>query len=123
MTIDLDDLKAKALAATSGPWTQDAHYVVGLVPDGRPGGEVIIDCRPTVDRLMSRRQMILNNAAYVTAANPQAVLALIAEVERLRVERDHWKTLAEKEMGSTLEMSEKAWARVQSAYNKEPDGG
>lgn len=32
MTIDLDKLEALADAATLGPWTQDAQYVVGLVP-------------------------------------------------------------------------------------------
>lgn len=42
-----------AAEATPGPWSQDAFYVVGQVPEGRPGGEVIVQCKPTRDGMAS----------------------------------------------------------------------
>jgi hypothetical protein len=65
MTIDLDKLKAAALAATPGPWNAGTHAMV------LAGDEVRIDCDAQVD------------ADFIAAANPAAVLELIAEVERL----------------------------------------
>lgn len=47
----LSELEAKA---TKGPWTTDAHYIVAEVPTGRPGGEVIVNCSPTVGRLRDK---------------------------------------------------------------------
>lgn len=45
----LDELRALYDKATPGPWTRDAWYIVGQVPDGRPGGEVIGAMVPTSD--------------------------------------------------------------------------
>jgi hypothetical protein len=76
----LEELRGLAAAATPGPWTAfykhkyDEHHVsvpgngmnVALFPDGCP------TARPEAD------------AAFIAKSDPQTVLALIEEIERLR---------------------------------------
>ena len=79
-----DKLRELALAATRGPWATDRHL-------GSRSGEVLI-CLDAQDR--GRGIAIAEtvpgtgeeacNAAYIAAANPDAVLALLNEVEQLR---------------------------------------
>lgn len=90
--MNLDQLEQLAAAATPGPWKKDAEYVVAEVPTGRPGGEVIIQCRPTVHGLGYKPHSVIDralipapeilpmraNAAFVAAADPRTILALIA---------------------------------------------
>lgn len=59
----LSELKRLALAATPGPYTQDGR----LVEDG---GGCVADCSSLAD------------AAYLVAASPDVVLALISLAER-----------------------------------------
>lgn len=49
------------------PWKRESYYIVGEVPNGRPGGEVIVQCSATVSRL---RDAITGerNAAYIVHA-------------------------------------------------------
>lgn len=74
---DTDKLKRLAEAATRGPWNYD--------------GEGVTDDGSTYREVSSSAEIILGeygfvsaeNAKYIAAANPQAILALIAENERL----------------------------------------
>jgi hypothetical protein len=74
MTIDLDKLAELARAATPGPWEHGTGYEQSEPGDfvSAAGGEVVVceDQAPTAA-----------DAAFIAAANPAAVLAL---VERLR---------------------------------------
>jgi hypothetical protein len=79
--LNIEQLKTAALAATPGPWNKSNHANSPRV------------CAPeTEDRLGIEMQIRGNgnrddnrkNAAFIAAANPAAVLELIAEVERLR---------------------------------------
>lgn len=76
MTVDIDELELRARAATPGKW--------GLVPPAVDGCLPVrssvpvhactdVVCRPTMDE----------DAAFIAAANPEAVLELCAEVRRL----------------------------------------
>jgi tartrate dehydratase beta subunit/fumarate hydratase class I family protein len=49
------------------PWSQDGPYITAQVEDGRPGGEVILQCGPTA---FSRRGKIPNkaNAKFIVCA-------------------------------------------------------
>ena len=75
-----DELRAAATklwtlagAATPGPWDADAWYIVGQVPNARPGGEVIGQMTPSVPRMsLSER----DNAAFVAAMDPTVAFAL-----------------------------------------------
>jgi hypothetical protein len=65
---------------TELPWSQDGRYVVGQVPQGRPGGEVIAHCWPTRADLASIVPNEANAAYIVQCCNlfPEMVEALKA---------------------------------------------
>ena len=82
--LDLDHLEALARAATPGPWSWwTSNSTLRLTgADGRDGGVLYgyarqgdgdVNCAP-------------NNQAFIAAANPAAVLALIALARRARPE-------------------------------------
>lgn len=111
MTTD-DELLALARKATPGEWRQDVMYVTAEIRDGRPGGEVIVEARATVDRHRDRARDVAN-AAYIAAANPAAIIAMIerhrAEVERLTGEVIGWRA----EEFSARDRAESAEAEVE----------
>jgi hypothetical protein len=77
------DLRAKAEQATEGEWEVEEshlgdHRVMSQSENGKVvifGGHIIKGASPA-------------NAAFIAAANPQTVIALLDEVERLRREND-----------------------------------
>ena len=77
---DYTELKALAEAATAGRWTTDGDCdVMSADSDQLNMGYLIGQCHGPDSR---------KNAQYIAAANPAAVLALIAEVERLTAENE-----------------------------------
>lgn len=82
--IDTTELRRLADAATPGPWHDKMHCTVN---SGAPHFEVVADTEMDHGRMTE-------NAAYIAAAHPAAVLALLDEVERLRSQLAHWKTFA-----------------------------
>lgn len=99
----LAEIRARAEAATPGPWRQDVMYVDAVVPQGRPGGEVIIQCYPTV-RHLNAVVPVKANAAFV-AHSRKDVPELLAEIERLTAER-RWYQRAAAEMRQMLHEAE-----------------
>lgn len=85
----------QAEKATPGPWTQDSYLVVANVPRGRPCGEVILQCSPTIPRLLSPTANEAN-AAFITTART-AVPALLDHIA-WQAER-----LAEAELTTSLD--------------------
>lgn len=81
----IDELEKKA---TPGDWVSDGRYFVGQVPEGRPGGEVIGTCWPTVDRLRTVIPNGANTALIVALRNawPQ----LKATLQGLERERQNY---------------------------------
>lgn len=69
----LDDLEAKAGAATPGPWMAGEVMNRGTVVRGY---NMIIDCRHTPDEGCFGE----HNAAFIAAANPQTVQRLVEMV-------------------------------------------
>ncbi|SEJ52938.1 hypothetical protein SAMN04244572_04353 [Azotobacter beijerinckii] len=100
---DIELLKRLAEAATPGPWAYEAHgdtgeYGVGFLLDeddqpveGRQEPGEMLVAEPVAPEVSGA-----TNAAFIAAANPSAILALITEVERLR------EVLAEKLIDSTM---------------------
>jgi hypothetical protein len=78
---DLDAIEARTKAATPGPWKPDVCYVVGQVPEGRPGGEVIAHFGPTRADLRYAVPSMAN--VEFAAAAREDVPMLLAEVRRL----------------------------------------
>lgn len=74
---DHSKLKQLAEAATKGKWCTDGERkVMSAESDQLNSGFVIVDCQGPDN---------LKNAAFIAAANPAAVLALIAESETRRI--------------------------------------
>lgn len=69
---DYSELKRLAEAATPGPWQTELEY------------PIIQPAYPARGSIASA--LIWQDANFISAANPAAVLALIAEVERLKVD-------------------------------------
>ena len=75
MTTDAE-LKAAALAATPGPWATDESWTV-WTSNGTPIAAIPSDRDGWPDDLSTWKR----NAAYIAAASPDVVLALLARVE------------------------------------------
>ncbi|CAM3896818.1 hypothetical protein CCOS865_02208 [Pseudomonas reidholzensis] len=85
-TNKMRDLKQLAEAATPGRWVTDGDYVnehgnvlFAYVAHEKGGriAEAFANC------LVNTDEQCRANAAYIAAANPEAILALLAEIEQL----------------------------------------
>lgn len=81
--LNLEQLKALALAATPGPWQWDGRKV------DDDGYVHIPECSYIVGgiSLAFQHEDYQRDCDFIAAANPATVLALIAEIERLRDDR------------------------------------
>lgn len=79
---DLAALKALAMAATPGPWERDEGNEVSVSEDGDEGFWSWERAGPA--QLHGSGNQPIADADFVAAVNPGVVLALIAEIERLR---------------------------------------
>jgi hypothetical protein len=85
MTIDLEKLEALAEMATPGPWRGDRFdgtVKYDIVAGDYPNGKYEIVCRG--DNGNNFGFMKAGDEDYALAANPAAILELIAEVRRFR---------------------------------------
>ncbi|EOW6730860.1 ead/Ea22-like family protein [Cronobacter malonaticus] len=96
MTIDTAKLKAAALAATPGEWCPDDHH--GVIADaGLNANFYIASCSGPEHRA---------NKRFIAAANPAAVLELIAALESARADcRENAARIAELESQRKLAFS------------------
>lgn len=92
--MDYDDLRAKAQAATPGPWVSDGAAVPWTPKQRSPfteyGASVAVDDETVVVEGGQQDEQggavgVLTNedADFIAAANPQTVLALLDRVEEL----------------------------------------
>ncbi|HGW5815175.1 TPA: ead/Ea22-like family protein [Pseudomonas aeruginosa] len=82
---DLTKLKELAERATPGPWSCNRHWAIVGGPileftNGAAQQQIAMACGQS----WMHDEELRNNAEWIAAANPAAVLELIAEVERLR---------------------------------------
>ncbi|HCL3184232.1 TPA: ead/Ea22-like family protein [Pseudomonas aeruginosa] len=83
---DHAELRRLAKAATPGPWVTDAQQNGAIFNIESESGDMCIAMsqeNPAPTRLEMNEQR-KGNAEFIAAANPKAILGLIAEVERLR---------------------------------------
>lgn len=77
---ELSALEAAAKAATPGPWRHPGRaLVVSRMSEDEP---LVCDC------ISEQFAQAPKNAAFIAAANPAAILELIAEMRQTRRERD-----------------------------------
>lgn len=105
---DHSELKKMAEAATPGPWAYDGSYVCpARTEDGTTYVELwrsIADCHQP------------ENTKFIAAANPAAVLALIAEVDSLRDDLEQVKY----ETNAWRNSEESVWVEVFYSEGDEP---
>ncbi|KHE31483.1 hypothetical protein LH31_29510 [Pseudomonas aeruginosa] len=82
---DHAELRRLAKAATPGPWSCNRHWAIVGGPtleftNGAAQQQIAMACWQS----WMHEEELRNNAAFIAAANPQAILKLIAEVEHLR---------------------------------------
>ncbi|HBO0183909.1 hypothetical protein CAZ16_24605 [Pseudomonas aeruginosa] len=98
--MDTNKLKELAERATPGPWSAvweegDDTAWPNLFPVIQAGnGEVVIGNEGFYTDLEQDKA----NATFCAAANPQAILGLIAEVERLRTDAARYRWLRERDL-------------------------
>lgn len=105
---DTNKLKELAERATPGPWVVDAQQSGAIFNIESESGDQCVAMsqeNPAPTRLEMNEQRRVN-AAFIAAANPKAILGLIAEVERLKEE-----------------LSQCASALPGTYYMDPPDGG
>ena len=83
---DYAHLKALAEAATQANWQAEGHQVRATFDKARRGESRIASANVSYSIERANR-----DAAFIAAANPKAVLELIAEVERLQRSADGWE--------------------------------
>lgn len=97
MTINIEALKAATLAATPGEWKAGNAYEKPFIP----AYQIITDSEDGPYVILEGNKNFLEdaekNVAYVAAANPAAVLALIERLERTERNRDMWKAQCERQ--------------------------
>ena len=79
MTPDLKELERLARAATPGPWTYDGETWELSAPSRKGKVEIATIETGWTEPMESEQQA---NIAYILAANPAAILSLIAELTR-----------------------------------------
>lgn len=82
--LDTAAIRAAAEAATPGTWRWLPNKVV-LCVDNNESTDVILACQIGIEGDVTPSDA---DAAYIVATQPSVVLALLAEVEALRAERD-----------------------------------
>lgn len=118
---EIAEIQARVDAATVGPWERDAWYVVGQVKGGRPGGEVIIQCRFTNHNIDDKqwRARDEGNAVFVAHSRtdiPRLLKDRKAGRERedaLEVERDKYDAWCDEELKNV----EEAHLALEKAYD------
>lgn len=90
MTPDLKELERLARAATPGPWTYDGDTWELSAPSRKGKVEIATIETGWTEPMESEQQA---NIAYILAANPAAILSLIAELEQARKDAERFNYL------------------------------
>ena len=92
MTPDLKELERLARAATPGPWTYDDDTWELSAPSRKGKVEIATIETGWTEPMESEQQA---NIAYILAANPAAILSLIAELEQAKKDAERYRWLRE----------------------------
>ncbi|EPO5559712.1 TPA: ead/Ea22-like family protein [Pseudomonas aeruginosa] len=81
---DRAELRRRAKAATPGPWSCNSHWAIVGGPtleftNGAAQQQIAMACWQS----WMHEEELRNNAAFMAAANPKTVLALLDEIDRL----------------------------------------
>ena len=91
MTIDLDALEKLADEATPGPWNDSGHSIDDFDAECMMRMEWIVNGTPADGEEDAINANYRADAAFIAAANPTTIKALIAEVRNLRARAARWE--------------------------------
>ncbi|MBY9208787.1 ead/Ea22-like family protein [Pseudomonas aeruginosa] len=86
---DHAELRRLAKAATPGPWSCNRHWAIVGGPtleftNGAAQQQIAMACWQS----WMHEEELRNNAAFMAAANPKTILALLDEIDRLKAENE-----------------------------------
>lgn len=86
---DHAEMRRLAKAATPGPWSCNRHWAIVGGPtleftNGAAQQQIAMACWQS----WMHEEELRNNAAFMAAANPKTVLALLDEIDGLKAEND-----------------------------------
>lgn len=122
--MDTNKLKELAERATPGPWVVDAQQSGAIFNIESESGDLCIAMsqeNPASTRLEMNEQRRVN-AEFIAAANPQAILALLDEIDGMKASgwRNHSVNYARAEKcPQTLETAQAAWDRDQELIEEQ----
>lgn len=105
----LEALRKLAEAATPGPWVED----IESIGQDCNHGQSYYCCGPYHQRGPEAEARSRSDAAYIAAANPTAILALLAELSALRAEVEALRADFETYEKTLTQISQ--WLSVQNA--------
>ncbi|MFG8158697.1 ead/Ea22-like family protein [Pseudomonas aeruginosa] len=120
---DHAELRRLAEAATPGPWSCNRHWAIVGGPtleftNGAAQQQIAMACWQS----WMREEELRNNAAFMAAANPKTILALLDEIDGMKASgwRNHSVNYARAEKcPQTLETAQAAWDRDQELIEEQ----
>jgi hypothetical protein len=95
MTIDIDALETLAKVAGGDEWTQTYATSTNLARVWLPDGDAVCQCFGNIGHQPEAIDAD-DVSEYIAAANPAAILAIIAEVRALREDKARYRYLRER---------------------------
>ncbi|MFN1181098.1 ead/Ea22-like family protein [Pseudomonas aeruginosa] len=120
---DHAELRRLAEAATPGPWSCNRHWAIVGGPtleftNGAAQQQIAMACWQS----WMHEEELRNNAAFMAAANPKTILALLDEIDGMKASgwRNHSVNYARAEKcPQTLETAQAAWDRDQELIEEQ----
>jgi hypothetical protein len=103
MTIDIDALETLAKVAGGDEWTQTYATSTNLARVWLPDGDAVCQCFGNIGHQPEAIDAD-DVSEYIAAANPAAILALIAEVRALREDAGCYRWLRDQTKDNRMEM-------------------
>ena len=83
--LDLEAIKARALAATPGPWRVGSDYIDNLTPD-KDEYDMVVDVWTMDPSGDAEFEISDADKAYIEGIDPTTTLALVDKIERLQAD-------------------------------------
>ncbi|MUN54758.1 hypothetical protein GMA10_05965 [Kocuria koreensis] len=115
--MDLEAIKARARAATPGPWRVGANFIDNFTPD-KDEYDVVVDVWTMDPSGDAEFEMSDEDKAFIEGMDPTTTLALVERIERLQaawmeaVTSDLWATFQLEELRDRLTITDEMIERA-----------
>jgi hypothetical protein len=101
-SLDLEAIKARAQAATPGPWRVGANFIDNLTPD-KDEYDVVVDVWTMDPSGDAELEMSDDDKAFIEGMDPTTTLALVEKIEQLQ---DAWSEAVTSGEWATFQLEE-----------------